>query len=728
MRRIPNSNNSAPGPPRFLGVRLTPVFYSRAAMAAATSVLLFLAMWTRVMPTPVSLALGDQAPRTIRAPRSTTYLDTKATEDRREKVGDAVPDQYVGDPEAAALAAQTVNDIFAAVRQVQADETLPDEPARMQALMAGLDIPISEEAARLAVGSSESALERRRNAALRIVREHMQQPIRDNTDDLIKAQEAASESAKALVLKPAYQAMVGELAAKSLRANQLYDDEKTTAERNRQAAEVEEVTRQIQADDIVIASGETVTQRHLDCLKALGLMQPRVDYTQALTLLVLLVAMVLLLGVFVFRFAPEVYADNRQLVLLCAVLVLAAAAFRGTQQWSVFAAYVLGISTAVAMTVAMLLGTRLAVVVSAFLGLLAGMVATGSDARLVIVTILCSTFASYAISTAGSKSLTVARAAGLVGLANAVLFAATSEVFGLMISVNQVIATVLAGLISASVAVVAAMALERVVGVTSELRLLELANPNERILHRLLTEAPGTYQGSVMVGNLAEAAAEEIGADQLLVRTAAMYHDIGKLKRPYFFIENQFGGDNPHDKLKPHLSALTLIAHARDGYELAREIGLPDEVAAVTREHHGTALASIPYHAALEQEGAENVNEADYRYPGPRPQSRASALIMLADSVEAAARTLVNPDREGIEELVEELVAARVADGQLDESPLTFADLTAIKRSFVSTLTGMFHQRLRYPEQEPEQEQQVEQRERAQAPVPGQGGSSSRGG
>jgi len=381
---------------------------------------------------------------------------------------------------------------------------------------------------------------------------------------------------------------------------------------------------------------------------------------------------------------------------------MAAAGFHFAQQWSVFAAYVLGLSTALAMVVAMLLGVRLAIVLSGSLGLLAGMIAAGSDVRLVIVTILCSAFASYVISTTGSKSLTIARAAGLVGVANAVLFVATSEVFGLLISVHQVVATVLAGLISASVAVVAVMALERVVGVTTDLRLLELGNPNEAILNRLLTEAPGAYQGSVMVGNLAEPAAEEIGADALLVRTAAMYHDIGKLKRPYFFIENQFGGDNPHDKLRPHLSALTLIAHVKDGYELAREIGLPDQIAAVAREHHGTSLAALPHHAAVEQEGAENVNEADYRYPGPKPQSRESALVMLADSVEAAARTLVAPDADDIKQLVDEIVAGKAKDGQLDEAPLTFADLGAIKRSFVSTLTGMFHQRLQYPDNDSE--------------------------
>ncbi len=701
MSRRRRKNNNPAGPPRLLGVVLTPMFYRRAGMAVGTIALLFLAMWTRVMPQRVSLKLGDVAPRRILAPRGTTYIDKKATEDARQKARDSVLDQYVSDPGADALAARTVNDVFSLAKELRDDESFgDDEEARVQALIGRLDIPISENTARLAVSSTEGALERVRAAALDIVKQQMQRPIRDNTDDLSQAREAARKAAAKALLKPVYQGMVAELAALALRPNQSYDEQKTKAERNRAAAAVEQVRRQIQADDIIIDVGETVTQRHLDILEALGLMRPTVDYTQALALLLLLTAIVVLLGAWVARFTPEVYADDRRLLLLCVVLVLAATGLHATQQWSVFAAYALGISTALAMMVAMLFGVRLAIALSAFLGVLVGIVATGSDARLVIVTILCSTFASYAISRAGSKSLTIARAAGLVGLANAVLFVATSEVFGLMISSPQVIATVLAGLISASIAVVAVMALERMVGVTTDLRLLELANPNEPVLHRLLTEAPGSYQSSVMVGNIAEPAAEAIGAPSLLVRTAAMYHDIGKLKRPYFFIENQFGGDNPHDKLRPYLSALTLIAHVKDGYEMAREIGLPKEIADVILQHHGTSLAAIPYRNAIKEEGPENVNEADFRYPGPKPQSREAALVMLADSVEAAARTLVNPDHERIVDLVEDVVNAKVDDGQLDESPLTFADLKAIKRSFVSTLTGMFHQRLRYPEQE----------------------------
>jgi len=252
---------------------------------------------------------------------------------------------------------------------------------------------------------------------------------------------------------------------------------------------------------------------------------------------------------------------------------------------------------------------------------------------------------------------------------------------------------------------VAVVALERTVGVVTELRLLELANPNEPVLHRLLVEAPGSYQSAVMVANLAEPAAEEIGASALLVRVSALYHDIGKLKRPYFFVENQFGQDNPHAKLKPHLSALTLIAHARDGYELAKEIRLPRQIADIVRQHHGTSVARYPYVLAVQQEGEANVNEADFRYPGPKPQTREAALVMLADSVEAAARTLVSPTHDQIEELVDDIIRRKVEDGQLDECPLTFGDLNKIRDSFVSTLHGMFHQRLKYPDQDEAEEE-----------------------
>jgi putative nucleotidyltransferase with HDIG domain len=201
-----------------------------------------------------------------------------------------------------------------------------------------------------------------------------------------------------------------------------------------------------------------------------------------------------------------------------------------------------------------------------------------------------------------------------------------------------------------------------------------------------------------MVANIAEPAAAAVGADPILTRTACMYHDIGKLKRSYFFVENQFGAENPHERLSPHLSALVIMSHVKDGMELAEEMKVPPVVASVIPQHHGTGLASFMYQRAQAEAAAgEEVRESDFRYPGPKPQTRENAIIMLADTVEAAARTLEEPTRPKIEALVNRLVDARIADGQLDESPLTFADITVIKHSFVSTVAGMFHQRLAYP-------------------------------
>jgi len=713
-----SNGNGARRAPASARPSISPFAWLRIAMAGGTALALFGLLFVRLTPEKVSLEVGTVADRTIIAPRSTTYTDTTATQEAREEAQQRIPDQYDAVPEAPRLVEQTINDVFdAAIEARAAPAPLADEPAPeaveepdpevvARRLRDQIEIALAPETITLLAESSESTLERLRRDAQALAARRMQEPIHDNTNDLQGARAAVRGDAQALPLTPQYQDMVGDIAATALRPNRRYDEQQTATERNRAAAAVEPVRRQIQADDIIVAAGETVTQRHIDIARALGLMTSRIDYTQALALLLMLALLVVALGAWVARFAPDVWRSHRQMLLLCAALVVAAGGFRLSLQWHVYGALTLGISTMLAMIVAMLLGTRLAIVFSTAVGLLAGVVATGSDARLVIATILCSAFAAYAIASAGARSLTIARAAGLVGMANAVMFTIASEVFALSLSLNQIIASVLAGVISASIAVVAVMALERIVGVVTNLRLLELANPNEPVLHRLLTEAPGSYQSSVMVANLAEPAAEQIGANALLVRTAAMYHDIGKLKRPYFFIENQFGNENPHEKLKPHLSALTLMAHARDGWELAREIGLPRQIADMVRQHHGTSLASYPYHLAVQQEGEDQVNEADYRYPGPKPQTREAGLLMLADAVEAAARTLVNPTLDQIEELVERIIRGKMEDGQLDESPLTFSDLRAIRKSFVNTLHGMFHQRLRYPDQEDEEEEQ----------------------
>jgi putative nucleotidyltransferase with HDIG domain len=235
---------------------------------------------------------------------------------------------------------------------------------------------------------------------------------------------------------------------------------------------------------------------------------------------------------------------------------------------------------------------------------------------------------------------------------------------------------------------------------TTDIKLLELANLNSPVLRELMVKAPGTYHHSVVVGNLVEAAAESIGANPLLARVAAYYHDIGKAAKPLYFIENQAGEENRHDKLTPSMSALILISHIKEGAELARESRLGQPIIDIIRQHHGTALIKFFYERAKSQAAVngQTVEEKDFRYPGPKPQTREAGIVMLADCVEAASRTLINPTSDRIQGLVQKLINNVFIDGQLDECELTLKNLHEIAKSFTGILNGIFHHRIDYPE------------------------------
>ncbi len=235
---------------------------------------------------------------------------------------------------------------------------------------------------------------------------------------------------------------------------------------------------------------------------------------------------------------------------------------------------------------------------------------------------------------------------------------------------------------------------------TTDIKLLELANMNTPVLRELMVQAPGTYHHSIIVGNLVEAAAEEINANPLLARVAAYYHDVGKIKKPLYFIENLGGQENRHDKLAPSMSALVLMAHLKDGVETARESKLGEPLIDIIRQHHGTSLIKFFYDKAKSKEdpGVQQVDERDYRYPGPKPQTREAALIMLADAVEAASRTLSDPTPARIRGMVQKIINNIFIDGQLDECELTLKDLNNIAKSFNRILSGIFHHRVDYPE------------------------------
>ncbi len=240
--------------------------------------------------------------------------------------------------------------------------------------------------------------------------------------------------------------------------------------------------------------------------------------------------------------------------------------------------------------------------------------------------------------------------------------------------------------------------IESLFDITTDYALLELSNLNHPLLKRLSVEAPGTYHHSILVGNMAEAAAQAIGANSLLARVGCYYHDIGKLEKAEYFVENQVGLENPHKKLTPSMSALILINHVKRGMELAEKYKLPKAIRDIMAQHHGKTIMTFFYQKALAKVGADGVNETEYRYPGPLPQSKEAAIVMLADAIEAASRSLKDPTYSRLKGVIEDIVDERFKAGELDQSPLTLRDLEAIKDSFLTILAGTFHARIEYPE------------------------------
>jgi putative nucleotidyltransferase with HDIG domain len=288
----------------------------------------------------------------------------------------------------------------------------------------------------------------------------------------------------------------------------------------------------------------------------------------------------------------------------------------------------------------------------------------------------------------------------IVNLALALSFQILNNAIFTTQTLYVVLFALLSGFISAGFVSSFIPLVETLFQYTTDIKLLELANLNSPVLRELMVKAPGTYHHSVVVGNLVEAAAESIGANPLLARVSAYYHDIGKLSKPLYFIENQTGEENRHDKLAPSMSALILISHIKEGAELARENRLGQLIIDIIRQHHGTTLIKFFYERAKSQAAltGQTVEEKDFRYPGPKPQTREAGIVMLADCVEAASRTLVNPTPDRIQGLVQKLINNIFIDGQLDECELTLKNLHEIARSFTAILNGIFHHRIDYPE------------------------------
>jgi cyclic-di-AMP phosphodiesterase PgpH len=660
------------------------------------------------LPSAVDLQVGDLAPADVAAPRTIVFTSDIETEAARQAARDAVPPQYNYRAETAAtltnrqlgVLAETLAPVDAAFDPAVTPEEraaiLADNPpdlttasrATLEALAPERWAIVGAEAARVLGLVQRAEL---RDAELEAVRRNLGERFSPAlTDD--------------------ERVLATEIVAPLLVPNATYSEELTNEARDAAAEAVEPVSYTIRQGELIVQAGTQVTALEIAKLEAFNLTEASLDVARVAGWFLLATLVVVLLLAWIWRYRQELWHRARALTLLGLVLLVTALAYQLTAGRSILPFFVPGAGAS--MLVAILLGAGPATMTTALLAILAGSV-NGLSLELATYVFVGGMAGIIAIRR-GDRVGIFAQAGLAIVLANMV----TVSIFSLLgtrdlTGILQLWgASLAAGVGSAVAAVGTFQVVGNLFGILTVFQLLELANPSQPLLRRLLLETPGTYHHSLMVGNLAERAAEAIGADPLLARVAAYYHDVGKLANPGAFIENQAGGVNVHDGLPPEVSAQVLRAHAADGIDIAYKAKLPKPLIAFIPQHHGTTRigyflakareeAAAPFgglETAAGRAAAEQVDENRFRHSGPKPQTREAAILMLADSVEASVRSLASQDESTIRAMVSRIIEERLEDGQFDECDLTLRDVEKIREAFVAQLLGMYHQRIAYPQ------------------------------
>lgn len=505
--------------------------------------------------------------------------------------------------------------------------------------------------------------------------------------------------------------LVVDLVQRFMQPNISLNRHETEARKQLAIVQSKPILYKIKAGEMVLREGERVTPIQFTKLNALA-DQARTGkvLSRAMGGSLLLICLLLTAYYVGLQHTPAVGGEHDRNLLFCTcmlVVLLLVTKFAGilTDAWTgntLFSipasALVYGVPLAFgAMTVCLFLGPALAHTFGLVVAVCSAIVFTNRF-ELFIYFWLSSVIAAYWTQSCRERQLIIQ--AGLkIGLVNVILAIAVDLFFGDVTGKHllwNVVFAFMGGAFAGIITIGVAPVIEMLFHYTTDITLLERANLDRPLLKRLMIEAPGTYHHSVIVGSLVEAAATEIGANPLLAKVCGYYHDIGKVKKPLYFIENQANARNRHDKLAPSMSALILSAHVKEGVEIARQHKLGTAIIDTIKQHHGTSLISYFYEKAKQLKGEENVNVSDFRYPGPRPQTKEVGLVMLADVVEAASRTLENPTPARIQGLVQNLINKIFSDGQLDDCELTLKDLHRIAKSFYKILNGIHHHRIEY--------------------------------
>jgi len=668
-----------------------------------------LVMVQPLLPTDqVILEVGDVAPDTIPAPYTLSYDSAIRREEERESASSSVNPIYTSpEGDLARQQLERAREVLDYLGSVRADPLASTAQKRAWVLAVPELSSLSSAVIDSMLAVSDQSWDRLQLETLDVIGEVMRQEIREGEINHVRGEVPRMIG---LDLSDAEAAVAAALTQSFVISNSFLDPEATAAAQAAARENVGPVARRFEEGQVIVRQGDRVRALDIEALDQYNLRQPRTQWTDIVVSGVLAILGVTVFYLYLGRFSPTVVWKGQQpslLVLLTTVFVLGSGLMVPAGGVLRYLAPV----PALGMLLTATLGRHAGVAAAVFLGVLTGLIADGS----LDMTI-------YATTGGLIAALALDRVERIGEMFKAGAFVALTHLSVLGVFhlaedgalPTELIASGLAGVVNGGISASLALGVLFLIGplfdIVTTMRLIELSRPEHPLLQRMLREAPATYHHSLMVANLAEQAAEAIEANALLTRVGAYYHDIGKIARPYFFSENQTEGLNPHDRLDPETSAEVIIGHVTDGIKLGRRYRLPSRVRAFIPEHHGGSRVSFLYQKAAQLAGSEVlVNEENFRYPGKKPQSRETALVMLADGCEAAVRSARPESGKEVAGIVDGIIDQRVEDGQLNESGLTLQDVEAIRRVFASALKGTFHPRIKYPERLGE-EQPIESR------------------
>jgi len=701
--------------------------------------LFYFSLAPRIVPETYDITLNAKADKDIRAPRQ--EVDEKATLQAQEDAANGVPDMY----SIVQLKNEVlVNELFARIEELNMDDQITEADrvdifrrvipervdqyvasfvissrnseaysaellAEMQRVVAAQKYAIPEETYYKIPRMSPEQLQEMRGVARDVVRRLTIESLANAETGRTKVAELVNASSLSLKTE---REIVQELARLAITPNKFYDKKETETARMKAKENTPQVV--IKQGDIVVKKGQVISEALYEKLDGMGLLQERKNYWPQLGTLLLSVILTLALYVYgeLTSASTILRKTNAHWVMLLLIfalnlLFMHLVALTYSADWP-FVGYLAPIAMG-GMLVTLLLDMHLGLVSSLLFTLLASVILNVEqkfmfDFHYGFVAAVVSFTAVLAIHKASQRS-SILKAGIMVSLFGSV------AVLSLMLVnpepsrsdlLQSVIFMLASGLLTAVLVIGLMPFFEVTFGILSALKLVELSNPNHPLLRKLLTETPGTYHHSLMVGNLSETAAEAVGANGLLCRVGSFYHDVGKTKRPLYFIENQNASGNPHDKLDPKVSASIIVAHARDGADMLKAHKLPKPIRDIAEQHHGSTFLKYFYYKAVKQaqeQGKEiDFTEDDYRYPGPKAQSKEAAIVGIADCVEAAVRSLNHPKVEQIEEMIAKIIKDRLDDHQFNECDLTMKELDKIAQTLKEAVIGMFHSRIEYPD------------------------------